>query len=450
MDYAKKSIAVSKENNLKEQLVYALINAGNVSIAMGNDKLALEYYNNTLDLAHSLNFAPRTIAPFLNSRGNALKHLGQYQLALEDYNKTLIVSKSTNYAQGISSAIANLGEVNMLMGNYKDALGYQLETVRLQEENGDVTNLTENYGHVSTIYEKLGDYKPALEYQIKARRMRDSVASMKRDTAMARLLTQYQTEKKEATILTQQNLISQQQKVQWLSTGVALLLAAFLILGYRSLRNRSKSNRLLAVKNAENELLLKEIHHRVKNNLEIVSSLLALQGSRIDDPNTKQAMQEGQNRVHSIGIVHQKLYQGEHPGTIEMKDYFVNLSESILDSFGAEGRVSVELAMEKLNVDIDTAVPLGLIVNELLTNTLKYAFPDNQSGSVRIKLEKQTGGVLHLEVSDNGVGKSGPTKGTGFGGQLISLLTQQLNGSMKEEIKNGTSVFFDFKSAKVA
>jgi len=450
MDYAKKSIAVSEENNLKEQLVYAMFNGGNVSIAMKNDKQALEYYNKTLDLARSLNFAPRTTAPFLNSRGNALKHLGRYQLALEDYNKTLALSKATNFAQGLSSAIANLGEVYMLMGNYKDALAYQLETVRLQEKNGDVTNLTENYEHVSTIYEKLGDYKPALEYQKMALMMRDSVASVKRDTAMTRLLTQYQTEKKEATILAQQNLITQQEKVQWLSIGVAVLLAASLILGYRSLRNRSKSNKLLAAKNAENELLLKEIHHRVKNNLEVVSSLLALQGARIDDPNTRQAMQEGQNRVHSIGIVHQKLYQGENLGAIEMRDYFVNLSESILDSFGAEGRVSIELAMEKLNVDIDTAVPLGLIVNELLTNTLKYAFPNNQNGSVRIKLEKLAGGILHLEVSDNGVGKSGLTQGTGFGGQLISLLTQQLNGSMKEEIKNGTSFYFDFKSAKVA
>ncbi|MEO8406086.1 MAG: sensor histidine kinase, partial [Chitinophagaceae bacterium] len=121
-----------------------------------------------------------------------------------------------------------------------------------------------------------------------------------------------------------------------------------------------------------------------------------------------------------------------------------------LDSFGAEGRISIEFAMEKLNVDIDTAVPLGLIVNELLTNTLKYAFPDNQNGSVRIKLEKQTNGILHLEVSDNGIGKSEVTHGTGFGGQLVSLLTRQLNGSMKEDSKNGTAVFFDFRPEKVA
>ena len=133
-----------------------------------------------------------------------------------------------------------------------------------------------------------------------------------------------------------------------------------------------------------------------------------------------------------------------------MKDYLLNLSESILDSFGAEGKVKLELAMENLDLDIDTAVPLGLIINELITNTIKYAFPNNQNGTLTIKLEKQKDNNLHLVVSDNGVGKSGITQGTGFGGQLISLLTNQLNGTMTEEIKNGTTVIFDFKMKKAA
>jgi len=173
--------------------------------------------------------------------------------------------------------------------------------------------------------------------------------------------------------------------------------------------------------------------------------LLALQSAQIEDPNTKEAMQESQNRVLSIGIVHQKLYQGTNLGAIEMKDYFKNLGDSILDSFAAEKRVTIECEMEAIDVDIDTAVPLGLIVNELLTNTLKYAFPSGQDGKVMIRLEKRKDGVLHLEVSDNGVGKSGVIKGTGFGSQLISLLTRQLNGTMREENENGTRVLFDFK-----
>ena len=257
------------------------------------------------------------------------------------------------------------------------------------------------------------------------------------------------------------------------NTAVALLLSVLIIsfVLYRNNRNKQKANLALkdkndkiektvselnvtqtslVARNAENELLLKEIHHRVKNNLEVVSSLLALQSNQVEDANTREAMQEGQNRVQSIGIVHQKLYQGVNLGAIEMKDYFINLSESILDSFGAQKRVQVECAMEALNVDVDTAVPLGLIVNELLTNTIKYAFPDGRSGKVQIKLAQSANGNLQMQVSDNGVGKSGTISGTGFGGQLISLLTQQLEGTMKEENNNGTHIFFEFKPVKAA
>ena len=257
------------------------------------------------------------------------------------------------------------------------------------------------------------------------------------------------------------------------NTAIALLVSALVIsfILYRNNRNKQKVNlslkdkndkiektlaelnatqTSLVARNAENELLLKEIHHRVKNNLEVVSSLLALQSNQVEDADTKEAMQEGQNRVQSIGIVHQKLYQGKDLGAIEMKDYFINLSESILDSFGAHKRVQVECAMEALNVDVDTAVPLGLIVNELLTNTIKYAFPDGRSGKVQIKLTQTANGNLHMQVSDNGVGKSGTISGTGFGGQLISLLTQQLDGTMTEENNNGTHIFFEFVPVKAA
>ena len=156
-------------------------------------------------------------------------------------------------------------------------------------------------------------------------------------------------------------------------------------------------------------------------------------------------MFESQNRVNSIGIVHQKLYQGANLGAVEMKDYFLNLSESILDSFGADQRVDLQLAMDKLDLDIDTAVPLGLIVNELLTNCIKYAFPKGEKGTITIKLHKQDNNILRLIVADNGIGKCGIVHGTGFGSQLISLLTQQLNGTITEENQNGTKLIFDFK-----
>jgi two-component sensor histidine kinase/Flp pilus assembly protein TadD len=450
MTYAQNAIDICEKNHMENELVYALTSAGGTAIEGGHNQEAYSYFNRALELARTQNFSEVPICDFLNNRGNALKRLGRYNEAVNDYKDALAIAKRTNYANAVSATIANLGEVNLLLGKYKEALPYQLETVRLQESDSDLSNIIENYIHVSTIYEHLGDYKSALAYQKKALVIRDSIASVKSDQAMSQLLTQYETKKKEATIAAQKKQISQQKEIQWLGIGIGLLLIGFIIFGYISYRIRVKRNILLAHKNAENELLLKEIHHRVKNNLEVVSSLLALQSAQINDPDTKNAMQESQNRVQSIGIVHQKLYQGKNLGAIEMKDYFLNLSENILDSFGAEERVKIELAMEKLNVDIDTAVPLGLIVNELLTNTLKYAFPNGSDGKVSIKLEKRKDNILHLEVSDNGIGKSGIIYGTGFGSQLVALLTAQLGGKMREEIQNGTRVYFDFKINKIA
>jgi two-component sensor histidine kinase len=448
--YAEKAIKIADDFNLTSEKFFVNFNAANVAMASLKFEQSYAYYDKALTIAKEQNMGLPSLADISNGRANALKRLGKYKEALAGYEKCLEYATASNYQNAISTATANLGEVNLLLGNYKEALGYQLETVRLQEQNNDNSNLTENYHHLSTIYAKLGDYKTALTYKQKAYTMRDSVASMESDAKMSEMLTKYETKKKEETIASQETTISQQKLIKSLFIGLAILLLGLLIIGYISYQSRAKKNKLLAIKNAENELLLKEIHHRVKNNLEVVSGLLALQSSQIDDQSTKDAMQESQNRVNSIGIVHQKLYQGTNLGAVEMKDYVLNLSESILDSFGATGKVNLELAMEKLDLDIDTAVPLGLIINELITNTIKYAFPNNENGTLTIKLEKQQDTILQLVVSDNGVGKSGITHGTGFGGQLISLLTNQLNGTLTEENQNGTTVIIDFKLKKTA
>lgn len=248
----------------------------------------------------------------------------------------------------------------------------------------------------------------------------------------------------------------------------ALLISFFL---YRNNRQKQKANAVLtdknheieekvtelkttqaslAARNAENELLLKEIHHRVKNNLEVVTSLLALQSAQTNDPSVQSAMLANQNRVHSMGIIHQKLYQGENLAAIEMRDYFINLSDSILDSFNAQGQIKVECNMPKLVLDIDTAVSVGLITNELLTNSLKYAFKEKEPGAIKLSLTEERGekeGTLLLRIADDGMGKpvDENPKGTGFGTQLINLLSKQLGGILSYEINNGTVVTLRFK-----
>jgi len=152
-----------------------------------------------------------------------------------------------------------------------------------------------------------------------------------------------------------------------------------------------------------------------------------------------------------MSMIHQKLYQGKSFSSIEMKEYFMNLGNYIIDIFGASDRVRVVCEMAELELDVDTAIPIGLIVNELLTNSLKYAFPENRNGLIKISLI-ELGNHLQLEVSDDGIGKNYHEKieGTGFGTQLIELLTRQLEGKMSLSIKKGTAVSFEFQNHKAA
>lgn len=450
LEYAKRAIAICRKNNFLSELPSALHYAGYAAIGLGKHEDALAYFEETLELSYANDMGASAIADAANARGNAYKKLGRYKEAIADYQTCLENAEKADYSSGILTAVANIGEIHLRLGNYAAALPYQLRTIEMQEQTNDLTNLTENYGHISGIYEQLGDFKSALIYERKARRMRDSTASIQSDAAMLELRTQYETEKKEATIALQETTISQQRAMQWLAVGIAALLGLFAFSFYRNAAARKKTNELLSAKNAENELLLKEIHHRVKNNLEVVSSLLALQSAQVSDQNVKDAMLEGQNRVQSIGIVHQKLYQGENLAAVEMKDYFLNLSDNILDTFGSDNRISIECAMNQLELDIDTAVPLGLIVNEILTNALKYAFPDGRRGKIKIQLEQKDDSTLRLRIADDGVGKSGVTKGTGFGSQLVTLLTRQLDGKLHEEVQGGTVVWLDFKMRKAS
>lgn len=214
-----------------------------------------------------------------------------------------------------------------------------------------------------------------------------------------------------------------------------------------TIKDLTKTQKELSLKNSQNVLLLKEIHHRVKNNLEVVSGLLALQSAKMEDPTMQEVMLASQNRVHSMGILHQKLYQSEHLAFIEMKNYFENLCINILDSYSESERIKVNVEMKELELDVDTAVPLGLIVNELLTNSLKYAFPNGEKGNIELSLAHLNGQDFQLKISDNGVGKpiDAEVKGTGFGTQLVELLTRQIDGQLIQEISNGTKILINFK-----
>lgn len=458
--YCNKAINIFKKIDANEELALTYRFKANNQLFTGFDlENALESINASIEIYNELGETGIPMMASLNWRGNIYKYMERYDEAISDYQANYDNSKQLGLDRYLIPSLANIGHVYLMQGNYEDALPYNLKAIDLIKKTGRTRNLWENYMHVSEIYESLGDHTNALYYHqlytSELESFKDNIILSLESEAQSK----YEVGQKNAMIIFQDEKISQQKRTKILYIILTSLLGFILfgvIYNYRKNQKRNQQLETLNValdnKNQQNELLLKEIHHRVKNNLELVKSLIALQSAQLEDSPTKDAMIASQNRVQSMGIIHQKLYQGENLGSIDMKDYFLNLSDGILDTFNADDKVKIECAMEQLELDVDTAVPIGLIVNELLTNALKYAFPEDSKGKIEISLTQSTPETLTLKVIDNGVGKTigASPKGTGFGSQLIKLLTQQLNGNMEERHMNGTTVLFEFKIKSAA
>ncbi|MEL6390066.1 MAG: sensor histidine kinase, partial [Bacteroidota bacterium] len=229
---------------------------------------------------------------------------------------------------------------------------------------------------------------------------------------------------------------------------------------WKNYRDKKKSAAELQVKNniistalREKEILLKEIHHRVKNNLQFISSLLGLQTEHITDQRALGALEEGQNRVQSMALIHQNLYQEDNLTGVDMHDYFVKLIRGLFDSYNIRpNQVKLDLHIQDINLDVDSVIPIGLIVNELVSNSLKYAFPTGEEGTIGVSLSMKDDKLL-VEVSDNGVGISDEAiegLGESFGHRLINVFMEQLDGDMNISNDAGTTVRLLIRNYKLA
>jgi two-component sensor histidine kinase len=205
-----------------------------------------------------------------------------------------------------------------------------------------------------------------------------------------------------------------------------------------------QSNQKIEASLHEKEVLLKEIHHRVKNNLQTISSLLNLQTRLIDDPAARSAFQDSQMRIRSMALIHEKLYQSDSLAEISLRPYIENLVTILFRSYQTEpGRIQLFTHVEDIAVGIDAAVPIGLILNELISNALKYAFSDGQSGSIQIELFRESPETIIFRCQDNGRGLPEGldiTKSKSLGLQLVTSLTRQLEGEVQFECQQGLMV----------
>ncbi|EDP98336.1 sensor histidine kinase [Kordia algicida OT-1] len=281
-----------------------------------------------------------------------------------------------------------------------------------------------------------------LTYEFKKQQYKDSIQNAEAIDIMA---------------LEQQNEIQREKHLQQILFGLFLVALAFGGFAYYAYNRKKKTSKLLDEKNKiiekalqEKQLLLKEVHHRVKNNFQIVSSLLELQTKGIEDEKALSLANEGKNRVKSMALIHQKLYQNE-TGLIDFDEYIQTLVKELSYMYASEKKVTTNIHTENMEFDIDTAIPLGLIVNELITNAYKYAFDATKNNELNISINKVNDEEYKLVVSDNGKGLDDTidlTKVKSLGLRLVRRLTKQLQGKFQLNNEDGASFEITFKDTQ--
>lgn len=311
-----------------------------------------------------------------------------------------------------------------------------------------------------------GDYKAAMAHLIKNKKLDDSYLTEKRDREIQDLNIKYETAKKEkAIILLNQQKKAAQDRLQRANlfrnasmVGLALVLLIAGLL-YRQAAFRKRNNKIITAKNEllhklvqekewllqEKEWLLKEVHHRVKNNLHTVICLLESQAAHLENDALK-AIENSQRRIYAMSLIHQKLYQSEDIKTIDMAVYLSEFFGYLKESFGDLENIRIFCDIDNLKLGVSEAIPLGLIINEAVTNAFKYAFPFHAEGEIAVAL-KRKGDEIRLTIEDNGVGMLNDPNNeepSSLGLQLIKGLTQEINGKISFFKHQGTKIVITF------
>lgn len=217
---------------------------------------------------------------------------------------------------------------------------------------------------------------------------------------------------------------------------------------HREVKERRQAEEQAKATLREKEVLLQEVHHRVKNNLQIISSLLALQANNISDPDIVDIFHDSENRVRSMALIHESLYRSDNLAEIDFGEYIRSLTQNLFNSGDAKVRnIHYTISANTIWMEVSQAVPCGLILNELITNVLKHAFPHNQPGQVDIHLAAKEDKVVSLRVQDNGIGFTAnfdPETVTSLGLQLVHMLVDQLGGKLKITEDNGSCFEIQF------
>lgn len=336
------------------------------------------------------------------------------------------------------------------MGRVKEAIQKSKEALDMGLKAKQLFIGIQATDQLCIYYKAIKRYDSALYYNEMSHMFNDSVRSQKhyKDAAKMQAKLEFDKEAYEKELI-QKEEIKRQSVIQKFTFSTIILLLVIIGLVYRAFLNYKKSASIIKAQNDEKTILIKEIHHRVKNNLSVISGILDLQKRNIKDEQMLEVFKDAKSRINSMALVHKNLYEQDDFSTINAQSYFENLYITVSSAYKLQGKnIVYNIQCKNVNINIDTLIPLALITNELLTNSFKYAFDGKEKGRIQLSLNNTERG-FEMQYSDDGIGYNfeelKPNK-EGLGTLLINGLIKQLDGSVKKEsTSNGLAYILSFK-----
>lgn len=458
--YWKIAYSIATNNQQIKPLSNILNNLGEIKRLNGDLQAALPLYKEALSIKTSIQDS-LGMNINLSNIGSIYINLGKLDSAKLFYDHSYQMAQIAKNPQMIMTSCSDYANYYKAVNKVHLAAQWSKKTLAIAEDYEDLNILLVTYKQLAEIYEHQNILDSCLFFHKKWIGLSKITNRQKNEKLALEIEAEFLVNEKENELfhLKEKNKIEQHNNqlkdyFQWASIlGLFCVLTFTLtILRLRNQKNKKLADSLVQInqQNKEKDLLLKEIHHRVKNNLQVITSLLSLQSYNIADPTTKELFSQSQHRINSMAMIHEMLYQSNDFSKINYKNYLEQLLDKLISSFkGNNHNIQVDLDVPKFFLNIDTAVPLGLLINEIITNALKYGLPDDQAGILSVKMKSLDSPNFLLEIGDNGLGYSGDFKSqkhNSLGLRLIQQLTIQLNGTIEKDLnKAGTHYVLQFQ-----
>jgi two-component system, sensor histidine kinase PdtaS len=444
-DYQKALIFYRKSLDIRTRINYVK-GVGQAYNNIGEAHINLRQYDSALfNLYKSLDIKQRNAeaAPtVLNNIGEVLLRMNKPKEAEKNFIKSLAIHKNGKDQIGQIIALNNLVKVKLIEFNLNSAEQYLDQSEQLVYSVGSIEYQKQYLELKVKLYEAKKDYHGAFKYSQQLIVIKDSLLNKEKTEGLLNMQVRYETEQKEQQItfleqekeLQRAELKANRSWIQGLFISATLLVVVILLV-LNQYRLSQKSKRKV-------EFLLKELNHRVKNNLQILSSLLSLQSQQLTDQNALNAVKSSEGRVNAMALIHKKLYTDNQNQQVNIKEYISELVQYLSQSYGfANKEFKLILNVDTVEIDVDKAIRLGLIINELVSNAFKYAYTDQDSPALTLNLKMERNQNIVVEVIDNGKGiTENLDSAQTFGLKMVKTLTKELRAKLDIYSDRGTHI----------